>query len=37
MPEISLVEDGGFARLYAIRHGGCPIPGLGASVRTVSN
>lgn len=37
MPEISLVEDGGFARLYAIRHGGCSIPGLGASVRTVSN
>ena len=37
MPEISLVEDAGFARLYAVRHGSCSIPGLGAPVRTVPN
>ena len=37
IPQITLVEDAGFARLYAIRHGGCSIPGLGAPVRTVPN
>ena len=40
LPQVSLLEDDGFARLYAIRHGGtvgCPVFGHGVADRSISS